>query len=1147
MADNFTTPVPSGTGFAALNLNGVLFPLNVLTDVNGDDVLGTAFEPSPNTMLGILGTIATQQAQMIALLTQIAGNVPTVTLGTLSLSTALTSGTVTNGTILGATAGSTITSAVTGLTINSAARTFSFDGTGASGTVSAGLVETEDGATNSPHGSSVTVAAAAITLGNLTLSPSTATVGTAYTGAVTGKNGASTLALSGAGAAGLTLSGSAVSGTPTAAGTVNLVETLAGATNSPRTTIGVATVTAASVTLATLSLSSTAFSTGGVTSVGINGKTTGSTITATSSDGTVLTVSGTTLSGTFNTAGLPTISLVETLAGATGSPKTTPIVVTVSAAQLRLYTDAPTYNFASPYTVTSLPTPAYTQSVGSRQIVVDTTTKDTRSWLGVGAAITDATCYDMMTLMSAAQRTAFLTKVFQTDGFSLVRICMGDSDFSTAYATNSFATYDDTDPVTATTLPNFSIAKDMARIVPILQQLKAINPAVKIFAMPWSPPAILKGGSFSSTNNLCGGYMVNSAANFTWYANYFVKFLQAYQALGLLPDYIAVQNEPNAGPTNYPSCTWAAADITQFIGGYLGPALAAAGLSSVKILSGDCSYGDTGTRDTAALADATAGPYTAGSGYHGYDGSSSTMAATAAAYPSKEIHMTENSFQKTTGAGGTVAYTAARLGVDVPRAQSQSILWWCLALDSNGMPGPTYSPYNLSAPAYINSDGSVSYQPEYAILAHLGQNVQRGAKRVASSFYGTIPNDAPGDVQSVAWLNPDGSRVAFVVNASTATQTVSVIDQAAGSATVDTPSITANSIATVKWPALSAAVNPALPPAIKLVAGNGKVTVSLLNNPPANGGSAITGYNLYGATTSGAEVLVASNVTLPADITGLTNGNPYYVKAAAVTSGGTLVGAMGAEANATPVNVAHVLNFTGVQNADVYGTSSATTSSTTNIIDAMVHLNYQSYAAGSGGTMLLAGNVAATGATKTTADWSLGSYNTAGYPTFTGYNTAGTYVSATGAVAWTSATYKRAVNNGSTSAYTTVFPVGGSTVAGANSGGAPLSIPAGSTGFFESTDGITWTQLGAFATTWGTGGINKAGAGRRATAIGSISATAANTAPTGSFYRFTVTDGTTTLEDIDFTNQATGATTFTANVGGNWTIYPTTGSGISES
>lgn len=82
-------------------------------------------------------------------------------------------------------------------------------------------------------------------LADLSVSPSSATVGTAYTGTVSGKTAGSTLTLSGAGAAGLSVSGANITGTPTTSGVVNVIETLAGATGSPKTNSGVISVAAA--------------------------------------------------------------------------------------------------------------------------------------------------------------------------------------------------------------------------------------------------------------------------------------------------------------------------------------------------------------------------------------------------------------------------------------------------------------------------------------------------------------------------------------------------------------------------------------------------------------------------------------------------------------------------------------------------------------------------------------------------------------------------------------------------------------------------------------------------------------------------------------------------------------------------------------
>ena len=76
----------------------------------------------------------------------------------------------------------------------------------------------------------------------------------------------------------------------------------------------------------------------------------------------------------------------------------------------------------------------------------------------------------------------------------MLRVCMGSPDFRsepTGY------TYDDgsADP----SLSRFSVARDTAFITPVIQEILAINPAVRILATPWTPPAwMLASGSFET-------------------------------------------------------------------------------------------------------------------------------------------------------------------------------------------------------------------------------------------------------------------------------------------------------------------------------------------------------------------------------------------------------------------------------------------------------------------------------------------------------------------------------------------------------------------------------------------------------------------------------------------------------------------------
>ena len=87
------------------------------------------------------------------------GAVTQPTLNTLTLSDSLQIGVATSGSILGATAGSTIVSNIPGITVNSGLRTYS----GTPTATGSGFVETLSGATGSPKTSAIAVAAPPVT------------------------------------------------------------------------------------------------------------------------------------------------------------------------------------------------------------------------------------------------------------------------------------------------------------------------------------------------------------------------------------------------------------------------------------------------------------------------------------------------------------------------------------------------------------------------------------------------------------------------------------------------------------------------------------------------------------------------------------------------------------------------------------------------------------------------------------------------------------------------------------------------------------------------------------------------------------------------------------------------------------------------
>lgn len=157
--------------------------------------------------------------------------------------------------------------------------------------------------------------------------------------------------------------------------------------------------------------------------------------------------------------------------------------------------------------------------------------------------------------------------------------------------------YDDlpagqTDPA----LANFSIAHDEADIIPLVQQARQLNPLLKIMATPWSPPGWMK-----TSGSMIGGTLLPSM--YGPFANYFVKYIQAYQAAGIPIDYISLQNEPLYVPPDYPGLSMDAATELVVLRDHVLPALAANGLST-KVLVYDHNWDRPDYPDTV-LADPT--------------------------------------------------------------------------------------------------------------------------------------------------------------------------------------------------------------------------------------------------------------------------------------------------------------------------------------------------------------------------------------------------------------------------------------------------------------------------------------------------------------------------------------------------------------
>ncbi|MFF2524740.1 ricin-type beta-trefoil lectin domain protein [Streptomyces liangshanensis] len=392
-------------------------------------------------------------------------------------------------------------------------------------------------------------------------------------------------------------------------------------------------------------------------------------------------------------------------------------------------------------------------------VTVDENTRY-QTFTGGGASFTDTAAYLMKESGALSQATldATMRKLFSpTDGIGLSfnRNPIGGSDLA-----RFGYTYDDlpagqTDP----TLSRFSIAHDLRAVLPLTKQAKQLNPAMTNVASPWTAPAWMK-----DNGQLNGGWL--KAENYGTYADYFVKYLQAYRDQGIPIDYVTAQNEPTCC-SSYPSMSWNGSGLAFFTKSNLLPKLQAAGLPT-KVLAHDWNWDtyDAYAAETVNDPAVRNHPNFGGVAWHGYGGDIAKQTTVHNQYPTMDAFQTEHS-------GGTWIANQQREDmnniIDYTRNWAKSVTKWSLAVDQNRGPHNGGCGTCDGLITVHNGDsrhGQVDYNIEYYTMGHLTKFVKPGASRIASTASGTVPN--------VAWRNTDGSKALIAYNDGTGAQTLRV-------------------------------------------------------------------------------------------------------------------------------------------------------------------------------------------------------------------------------------------------------------------------------------------------------------------------------------------------------------------------------------
>ncbi|MGD9929573.1 MAG: glycoside hydrolase family 30 beta sandwich domain-containing protein [Mangrovibacterium sp.] len=391
---------------------------------------------------------------------------------------------------------------------------------------------------------------------------------------------------------------------------------------------------------------------------------------------------------------------------------------------------------------------------------------------GFGAAITGSTCYNLMK-MTAANRTKFLTETFSPSegmGYSYVRVAIGCSDFSLSEYTCC-----DTPGIA-----NFGLtSEETDYVIPILKEIRAINPELKILGSPWTCPRWMKVNNLTDLqayNSWTSGQL--NPAYYADYASYFVKWIQAFAAQGIPVYSVTPQNEPlNRGNSASLFMGWV--EQYEFVKKHLVPAIRSASLSTkIYLFDHNYNYDNMGDQNDYPVKIYDAGmddDLVAGAAYHNYGGDKAELNDVHAKYPDQELLFTETSI----GTWNDGRNLEVRLMEDMREVALGTVNNWCkgvivwnLMLDSERGPNrdggcqTCYGAVDIDRSNY----SSITRNSHYYIIGHLSSVVKPGAVRIGTSGF------SDSGFYLSAFENTDGTYAVVLQNSTSAAKKITLDD-----------------------------------------------------------------------------------------------------------------------------------------------------------------------------------------------------------------------------------------------------------------------------------------------------------------------------------------------------------------------------------
>ncbi|KAL7919605.1 glycoside hydrolase family 30 protein [Trichoderma austrokoningii] len=376
---------------------------------------------------------------------------------------------------------------------------------------------------------------------------------------------------------------------------------------------------------------------------------------------------------------------------------------------------------------------------------------------GFGAAVTDATVASFNEL-SASTLSQLLDELMTSAGasFSLMRHTIGSSDLSA----DPVYTYDDNGGKADTAMTGFNLGDRGTAMAQMLAQMKGLNSNLKVFGSPWSPPAWMKLNNAidgdTTNNNLNDGYLTNNGAQYSAaFAEYFVKYIQAYESHGATIDAITIQNEPLNSQSGYPTMYMFSYEQGDLIQNYVGPALKNAGLST-QIWAYDH---NTDQPDFPEQVLGIASEYVPAVAWHCYATNLDWTVLTSFKnqFPNVEQYMTECWTPSTGSWNQASSFTIGPL-----QNWASGVAAWTLGTTAQDGPHLSEGGCATCTGLVTINNGEYTFQTAYYMMAQYSKFMPVGATVLSGT--GSYTYSGSGGIQSVASLNPDGTRTVVIEN-----------------------------------------------------------------------------------------------------------------------------------------------------------------------------------------------------------------------------------------------------------------------------------------------------------------------------------------------------------------------------------------------